>query len=124
MERIRLEIPARPDFVHVVRLVLAGVAAAGDFSYEGLDDLRLAADEACAQLLQFGPPASTLSIDVGWGQEGVEVHMWTDATDGAGWPPAALHTSLARHVLDALADRADLTAHDGHPSIRFSKRRS
>jgi serine/threonine-protein kinase RsbW len=124
MERIRLEIPARPDFVHVVRLVLVGAAAAGDFSYEGLDDLRLATDEACAQLLQFGPPASTLSIDVGWGQDGVEVQMWTDAPDGAGWPPQELRTSLARHVLDALVEVADLTARDGHPSISFSKRRS
>ncbi|HLO10864.1 MAG TPA: anti-sigma B factor RsbW [Pseudoneobacillus sp.] len=44
---IEMIIPAKPEYVGVVRLTLSGVASRIGFSYEDLDDLKIAVSEAC-----------------------------------------------------------------------------
>lgn len=50
---VRLEIPARPEFVRIARMTAAGVAAALDFDVEAVDEVRMATDECC-QILTGG----------------------------------------------------------------------
>lgn len=56
-----IAIPASPEFVRVVRLAVAGVATRMRFSYEQIEDIKLAVSEACnnailhAQLPSGGP---------------------------------------------------------------------
>lgn len=47
---VRLEIPARPEFVRIARMAAAGVAAALDFDVEAVDEVRMATDECCQML--------------------------------------------------------------------------
>lgn len=44
---IELEVPARAEFVRIVRLVLAGVGNVARFNLEEIEDLKLAAGESC-----------------------------------------------------------------------------
>lgn len=47
IDRVTLTIPAKSDFVGVVRLAVSGVATRMGFSYEDIEDLKIAVAEAC-----------------------------------------------------------------------------
>jgi serine/threonine-protein kinase RsbW len=49
-----MRIPARPEWVRVVRLATAGVAARLGFSYDEVEDLKLAVAEACNNAILHG----------------------------------------------------------------------
>jgi serine/threonine-protein kinase RsbW len=49
---IEMKIPAKPEYVGVIRLTLSGIASRMGFSYEELDDLKIAVSEACTNAVQ------------------------------------------------------------------------
>jgi serine/threonine-protein kinase RsbW len=49
---IEMKIPAKPEFVGVIRLTLSGIASRMGFTYEDLDDLKIAVSEACTNAVQ------------------------------------------------------------------------
>jgi serine/threonine-protein kinase RsbW len=123
MADVSVRVPARPEFVHVFRSVIASIAARADFTYDEIDDLRLAVDEAFAQLLTIHGTATTLTMLVRSLDGGaVEVVASIDA-DAAAWPPQGAEHSLTWQVLSALADEARFENSDGHPALRLIKRR-
>jgi serine/threonine-protein kinase RsbW len=46
-DRIELSVPARPEYMAVVRLAVAGIAGRLAFSFDDAEDLKLAVGEAC-----------------------------------------------------------------------------
>jgi serine/threonine-protein kinase RsbW len=44
---LRLQIPSSPEWVRVVRLAVLGVASRMKFSYDDVEDIKLAVSEAC-----------------------------------------------------------------------------
>jgi anti-sigma regulatory factor (Ser/Thr protein kinase) len=52
---VELEVPARPEYVRLVRMVVAALAGSRrDLDDDRLDDLRLAVSEACALAVGHG----------------------------------------------------------------------
>lgn len=49
---VELSIPARPELVGVARLALARVASLLDFSFDAVEDIRLAVGEACSRAME------------------------------------------------------------------------
>lgn len=49
-----LKIPGKPEYVGVVRLTISGVASRLQFSYEDVEDLKLAVAEACSHAIAHG----------------------------------------------------------------------
>lgn len=45
--RIQLTIPAQAEYIDIVRLTLYGVANKAGFSYEDIEDMKVAVSEAC-----------------------------------------------------------------------------
>ncbi|MDQ0163486.1 anti-sigma B factor RsbW [Aeribacillus alveayuensis] len=43
---VEIKIPAKPEFIGVVRLTLSGIASRMGFSYDDIEDLKIAASEA------------------------------------------------------------------------------
>jgi serine/threonine-protein kinase RsbW len=50
--RIELSIPGRPEYVGVARLAILGVASRMRFSYDEVEDIRLAVGEACTTAIE------------------------------------------------------------------------
>ncbi|MCM3786351.1 anti-sigma B factor RsbW [Neobacillus mesonae] len=46
-QRVTLKLPATADFVDIVRLNLYGIASKMGFSYEDIEDMKVAVSEAC-----------------------------------------------------------------------------
>ena len=52
IETIDLKIPPRPEYISVARLTAAAVAARQDFTYDEIEDLKVAVSEACNALIR------------------------------------------------------------------------
>jgi serine/threonine-protein kinase RsbW len=122
MNEVTLSVPARPDYVRILRSLTAGVAAQMDFSFDQIEDLRLAVDEACAYLLAYAAEAPTLTLRILASNGSVEV-----ITALAGRPegsPARSETQqgVIWHILSALTDEARFEEAGGGPAIHFTKR--
>lgn len=53
-ENIEMKIPAKPEYVGVIRLTLSGIASRMGFDYEIIEDLKIATSEAITNAIQHG----------------------------------------------------------------------
>lgn len=64
--QVELIIPCRPEFVGVARLAMLGVASRMRFSYDEVEDIRLAVGEACTTSVEWAQrnrrPESTIVL--------------------------------------------------------------
>lgn len=123
VEEAVLVVPARSDLLSLLRAVVADLAARQGFSYDAIDDLRIAVSEAATFLLGAASPASRLQLRITPTAEGLDVGLSTDAPAEA-WPPPGTDRSLAWQVLSALTDEAALTLDGGTPALHLTKRNS
>lgn len=120
---ITLSVPAAAEYVHVLRSVVAGVGATIDLSFDEIEDLRLAVDEASAHLLKIAGDAHALRLTMERDRSTliVTVGVASDVARHNGQPPDQF---LTWHILGALTDGAEPVVEDYGPAIRFAKRRS
>ena len=119
---VHLEIPASGAYLAVARATATGLAAQLHFTYDQLDDLRIAVDEACTQLLARagGHGAGTLRVAYHLEEEAGElvVEVSVAAPDGAS--PVA-RDSFAWQILNAMTD--EVTEHLEEGRLRLSLRK-
>ncbi|MGZ4104231.1 MAG: hypothetical protein ACXVQY_09135 [Actinomycetota bacterium] len=120
MSEIRLSVPARADYVHVLRSVTASVAAKLDFNYDEIEDLRLAVDEACAYLLESRESATALTLAITPGDQSVDVIASVDGGQARARQTGP-QANMVWHLLGALTDEARADETTGSPGIRFTK---
>ena len=51
-DTVELTIPCRPEFVGIARLAVLGIASRMPFSYDEVEDVRLAVGEACTHAVE------------------------------------------------------------------------
>ena len=120
-QAVVVHVPSRPELLHVLRAVAASVAGRLDFPYDAVDDLRLAVDEACSQVISVRGPSSRLRMRVREGSDEVEIDVGVDAP-ARSWPPEGLQRTLAWQILSALADEASFGTDGAQPTISLLKR--
>lgn len=117
---VRLEIPASAAYLAVARAAASGLAAQLQFTFDQLDDLRIAVDEACTQLLDRSG-GDTLQVayllEEATGELCVEVSV--AALEGA--RPMAGDT-FAWQILTAMTDEVREHLEDGRLRLTLRKR--
>ena len=134
---VELEIPARPEFLALARLMVAAVSACGPPLGEGrVDDLRLAVSEACANSIEayesrngtrVSPP---VHVRFTLGRDRVEVAVVDEA---GGFDPETLpehppvthprrldfERGLGIPLIRALTDEAEFVSSAAGTSVRL-----
>jgi anti-sigma regulatory factor (Ser/Thr protein kinase) len=118
---VHVEVPAREDFVPVLRSVTTAVAGRRSLPFDDVADVRLLVDEASAHVLAVGDGQTSLALDLHALPDGIEALVWSDGRPRT-WPPEDLEASLGWRVLSALADEVEFERRDGGPAIRIRKR--
>jgi serine/threonine-protein kinase RsbW len=113
-------VPARSEYVPVLRGMVASVGSRLDVPYEQIDELRMAVDEACALLLRLSP-GETLWLRLQPSDASVTAEVGSDAPV-SDWPPPAIEESWPWRVIDGLSDEARFNVSDSGPSIVIVKR--
>jgi serine/threonine-protein kinase RsbW len=102
-DEIRLALPAAPEYARIARLTVAGVATRLGFSYDEVEDLRIAVGEACSVLID-DPPAGRLTVVYRLGDDALEVHATADGEAEVAARAALPTADLTEQILGAVVD--------------------
>jgi len=117
-EEIRLSLPAQEDFRHVAHLVVGGLAARRDLTYDVLEDLQVAFDALLACREDEGEITVSMSVDDG--EVRASVGPFTpDALAQLDRGPGELPL---RRVLQTVLDEVSVTDRDGGSWVDVEKR--
>jgi len=61
---VELKLPCKPEFVGVARLTVLGIAGRMSFSYDEVEDVRLAVGEACTTAVERAVKANKTDTDI------------------------------------------------------------
>ncbi|MCA1692343.1 MAG: ATP-binding protein [Acidimicrobiales bacterium] len=136
-EVVELEIPARPEFVALARLVVSAMASTDAIlSDDQVDDLKLAVSEACTNAIE--------AHDAIAAEERVVVRCWSDdgalrvsvEDRGAGFDPSSLpdhppptdpdrlkfERGLGIPLIRALVDEVEISSSDSGTEVLLAMR--
>jgi hypothetical protein len=118
-DEVLLAVPAMPEFLRLARVTAAGLATRLGFSFDEVEDLRLAIDELCFGLTGATGRDGTVQVRYVLGSDSLLV-------EGEGHFPAptepAQLSELSEVILTALVDEHHLTSGPDGPSFRLLKR--
>ena len=121
---IELIVPALSTYLSVVRTATAGLAARLSFTFDEIEDLRIAVDEACVMLLSLPGPqmseSATLTCRFRVLPDALAVRV-TTSVDALAVMPA--EQSFAWQVLLAHAAEVSGSAESGQAAVELLKRR-
>ena len=105
---ISLRVPGKQEYMLVIRTALGGVAVLKDLNVDTLDDLRMAADEACDCLLHQGRPVASIALSVHDGGQSLTVCLEADF-DGECREACEDITAMSRAVLETLVPHVEMS---------------
>jgi anti-sigma regulatory factor (Ser/Thr protein kinase) len=117
-DEVRLAVPAMPQYVRLVRLAIAALAGQLGFSFDAIEDLRIAVDELCYLLI--GVDGQSGSITMRFCDEGGALVVVGEGTAGEDRPQFG---ELSAQILAATVDEHTVTHRDGHVTCRMVRRR-
>jgi len=118
---VRLAVPAAPEFLRLARLTVAGVASRMGFTYDEVEDLRIAIDELCFALVGTNGREGSIELRYSLQADDLVVEGLGTFTDPV--PVAPTLSPLSRQILSAVVDEHDVAAGERGPTFRLRKRR-
>ena len=119
-DEVRLSVPATPEFLRLARVTATGLASRLGFTFDEVEDLRLAIDELCYSLIGSRGRAGMVELRYVVLDAALQVEG-SGAFDGE--TPELSLSELSERILTALVDEHELS-NDGTPRFRLLKRRS
>lgn len=118
-DEVRLAIPAKPELLGLARLTAGGLASRLGFTYDQVEDLRLAIDEMCFALTGKSGRDGTLELHFLLNEASMTV-----LGQGHFASPGFLQRSpISEVLLNALVDEHSLTDGTGGPCFSLVKSR-
>ena len=119
METISINIPASPEYLKVVRLIVSGLASRLLFTIDDIEDLKIAVDELSAYLT--GAQGREGTLDIGFDLHDDRIDIRGVGHFSAGTKVRTDLTDMSKMILETVVDEAVLEQSDGTPSFRLSK---
>jgi Histidine kinase-like ATPase domain len=117
-DEIRLAVPAQPQYVRLARLTVASLACQHGFSFDAIEDLRIAVDELCYLLV--GAEGRPGTIDLHFAVENDAIVVVAGGAAGDDRPQLG---ELSAQILAATVDAHDVTRLDGRTTCRLTRHR-
>ncbi len=133
---ISLTVPALPEYVDLVRLTLYGIASKMKFTFEDIEDMKVAVSEACnnAVLHAYGGEDGKIEVQFIAGIEELSITVrdyGRSFTVAENKKTPSLHGKsideiqsggLGLYLMQALMDRVDVQ-HEGGTTVTLTKKR-
>ncbi|MGH2754594.1 MAG: anti-sigma regulatory factor [Actinomycetota bacterium] len=119
MDTIRLDIPASPAYLQVVRLIAAGLATRLRFTIDEIEDLKIAVDELSAYLT--GAQGRDGNLEIRFVVDDDKLVIAGAGKFAPGQKVRTELTELSRMILHTVVDSASLQQADGIPVFELVK---
>jgi anti-sigma regulatory factor (Ser/Thr protein kinase) len=120
-EEVRLTMPAVPQLLRVARLTAAGLANRLGFSYDEIEDVKIAVDELCFVLVGSKGRDGTLSLTYTLDSDHLSIEGVGDFGASAVDPAPS---ELSAQILTAVVDEHEVARDGGEVRFRLVKRRA
>lgn len=122
-DEVRLTVPATPEYLRLARVTATGLASRLGFTYDQVEDLRLAIDELCFALIGSKGKLGTVALHYAVDAEALEVVGTGIFDDDMATGPSL--NEFSQQILRALVDEYGVARDDdGRPCFRLVKRRN
>ena len=122
MDTISVKIPASPEYLKVVRLIVSGLASRLRFTIDDIEDLKIAVDELSAYLTGSQGREGDLQLTFTITEESIGIRG--EGLLSTGQKVRTELTDFSRMILDTVVDTASLEQADGSPIFELSKAKS
>jgi serine/threonine-protein kinase RsbW len=122
LETVSVKIPASPEYVQVVRLIAAGLAARLGFTLDDIEDLKIAVDELTAYFTGTRGREGRLEITFSIDDDSISIRGEA-RFEAPGTKVRSELTQLSRQILETVADSASLQSSNGLPAFELTKRK-
>jgi serine/threonine-protein kinase RsbW len=119
-EEVVLSMPATPQLLRVARLTAAGLAGRIGFSFDEIEDVKIAVDELCFALVGSKGRQGTLTLRYILGEGVLSIEGRGAFTDVGPEPTAS---ELSAQILAAVVDEHELGVDGTEVRFRLLKRR-
>jgi hypothetical protein len=118
---VRLLVPAMPEFIRLARLAAAALASRKGFTYDEVEDLRIAIDELCFTLVGTAGREGVLVLHYSMVPEGLAIE---GVGQFSGDAARSIRLSpLSDQILSAVVDEHEVITDGAEgPSFRLLKR--
>lgn len=113
-EEVRLAVPALPEYIRLARLTAAGLATRLGFTFDEVEDLRMAVDELCYLLVGPTGRPGTLTLTFALAAGALVV-----TGDGGSSARPAEFAELSEQILAAIVEEYEIAAPTGRVSFRM-----
>jgi serine/threonine-protein kinase RsbW len=133
---VTLQVPASPEYVDLVRLTLYGIASKMKFTFEDIEDMKVAVSEACNNSILHAYGAESGTIEVQFVSDDNELAIKirdygksftvTDTKEAPFLHGKSIDEiqsgGLGLYLMQALMDRVEVN-HEGGTSVLLTKKR-
>jgi serine/threonine-protein kinase RsbW len=126
---VELKLPCKPEYVGVARLAILGVASRMKFSYDQVEDVRLAVGEACTTSVEWAAKNDRQKTDIIVRSTIADSKLEIDIIDRAGErqdkasDPEVEHDpeNLGALLITLLVDEVTVTPHEDGTHVKMVK---
>lgn len=120
-EQVRLVMPATPELLRVARLTAAGLASRLGFSFDEVEDVKIAVDELCFALVGTKGREGSLTLVYQLQADSLVIE---GTGDFPGQDVQANTSELSALILSAVVDDHEVAESDGAVRFKLTKRRT
>lgn len=113
-DQLEMRVPADPAWLPSLRVVAADLATRADFDLDAVADLRMAVDEACAELLSATLPDAVLVCRFAVEHDRITVTVTVPTPGGT----AVSRNGFGWRILTTLTDEVEVLGGDGSDGAR------
>jgi hypothetical protein len=119
-EEVLVSLPADPQLLRVARLTAANLAGRLGFTFDEVEDVKIAVDELCFALVGSRGREGTLSLRYQLGTDRIAIEGWGTFTDGQA---VQTPSELSAQILAATVDEHVVETDGDTQRFRLVKRR-
>ena len=121
-DKITLTVPARGEYAKTVRMTAAALVGRSTMSYDDVEDVRMAAEEAFVYAVEALPEGADVTIEFMVDGDSIEIVVPLGTDLGALAEEADQAASYATFILESVCDEYEFTSDEGGARLRLLKR--
>ncbi len=111
-DRIVLSVPARPEYLLVVRLTAAGLANRMEFDVEAIEDIKSAVAESCILLMNQDADIERIDLNFSLGQDELLLRAVANGITCVSRKSGGNDNELSHFLIEALVDKVEIIDDD------------